>query len=118
MRAGRRDRSHRRHSHRSVCARRAMAPRNRLGERSFFPGHLQTIYRGGETMKQRWKLLGVGSLVLTLLSFSDRAFACTCARPPLPCEAYWQAEAVFIGTVKGLSWIEEEDKIENTVIKR
>jgi hypothetical protein len=34
-----------------------------------------------------------------------------------PCEAYWQAEAVFIGTPKEVSWVELEDKIENSILK-
>jgi hypothetical protein len=34
-----------------------------------------------------------------------------------PCEAYWQAEAVFIGTPKEVSWIELEDKNENSTFK-
>jgi len=69
-------------------------------------------------MNQRLKLLSIGSLALTLLSFSDTAFACTCRQPHLPCEAYGQAEAIFIGTVKELSWIEEEEKIDDLIIKR
>jgi hypothetical protein len=70
-------------------------------------------------MNQKLKLLGIGSLVLTLLAFSDTAFACTCSMgTEPPCEAYWQAEAVFIGTAKELSWIEEEKKLDNLTIKR
>lgn len=64
------------------------------------------------------KLLGIGSLVLALLSFVDTAFACKCARTPTPCEAYGQAHAVFIGTAKELSWIEFEEKLEGVVAKR
>jgi Carboxypeptidase regulatory-like domain len=69
-------------------------------------------------MNRRWKLLSIGSLVLTLSSISETALACACTRPPLPCEAYWQVEAVFIGTAKELSWIEFEEKLENIVLKR
>src|SRR5215813_10277010 len=69
-------------------------------------------------MNHRWKLLSIGSLVLALLSFSETAFACACTRPLLPCEAYWQVEAVFIGTAKDLSWIEVEEKLEGLVLKR
>src|SRR5262249_2372653 len=69
-------------------------------------------------MNRRWKLLSIGSLVLALLSFSETAFACACTRPLLPCEAYWQVEAVFIGTAKDLSWIEFEEKLEGLVLKR
>jgi hypothetical protein len=68
-------------------------------------------------MNQKLKLLSIGSLVLTLLSFSDTAFACSCMGTRPPCEAYWQAEAVFIGTPKEVSWIEIEDKIENSTFK-
>jgi carboxypeptidase family protein len=68
-------------------------------------------------MKRKLKLLSIGSLVLTLLSFSDTAFACDCAGTRPPCEAYWQAEAVFIGTPKEVSWIELEDKTENPTFK-
>src|SRR5262245_66307499 len=69
-------------------------------------------------MNHRWKLLSIGSLVLALLPFSETAFACACTRPPLPCEAYWQVEAVFIGTAKDLSWIEFEEKLEGHALKR
>src|SRR5262245_38785209 len=69
-------------------------------------------------MNHRWKLLSIGPLVLTLLSFSETAYACICERPPLPCEAYWEVEAVFIGTAKELSWIEFEEKHDDLVIKR
>jgi hypothetical protein len=62
-------------------------------------------------MNQRWKLLSIGSIVLALLSLSENVLACQCAGPPPPCEAYWQAEAVFIGTPKELSWLEYEDKL-------
>jgi len=68
-------------------------------------------------MNHKLKLLSIGSLVLTLLSFSDTAFACDCMGTRPPCEAYWQAEAVFIGTAKEVSWIELEDKIENSTFK-
>ena len=69
-------------------------------------------------MNRRWKLLSIGSLVLTLSSISETAFACDCMRTPPTCEAYWQAEAVFIGTAKELSWIEFEEKLEGLVLKR
>src|SRR5215470_4304878 len=69
-------------------------------------------------MNRRWKALSIGSLVLTLLSISETGFACACTRPPLPCEAYWQVDAVFIGTAKEISWIEFEEKLENLVRKR
>jgi hypothetical protein len=65
-------------------------------------------------MNQKIKLLGIGSLVLTLLSFSDTAFACSCAKAPTPCRAYEQAEAVFIGTPKEVSRIESKDEIRNS----
>src|SRR4030095_256476 len=68
-------------------------------------------------MNRRWKLLSIGSLVLTLSSISETAFACACTRPPLPCEAYWQVDAVFIGTAKELSWIEFEEKLEDLALK-
>jgi Carboxypeptidase regulatory-like domain len=68
-------------------------------------------------MNRKLKLLSIGSLVLTLLSFSDTAFACDCMGTRPTCEAYWQAEAVFIGTAKEISWIELEDKIENSTFK-
>jgi Carboxypeptidase regulatory-like domain len=67
-------------------------------------------------MNRKLKLLSIGSLVLTLLS--ETAFACDCMLSPHPCEAYWQVEAVFIGTAKELSWIEFEEKLEDLVIKR
>ena len=69
-------------------------------------------------MKQRWTLLSIGSLVLALLSLSKNALACVCDLTRPPCEAYWQAEAVFIGTPKELYWIEFEDKLPELVIKR
>src|SRR5262245_30846592 len=68
-------------------------------------------------MNQKLKLLGIGSLVLTLLPFSDTAFACSCAKAPTPCQAYGQAEAVFIGTPKEVSGIELKDKIENSAYR-
>jgi carboxypeptidase family protein len=69
-------------------------------------------------MIQRLKLLSIGSLALALLSLSENAFACECWLTRPPCEEYWQAEAVFIGTPKELSWIEFEDKLPEPVIKR
>ncbi|HEU0176632.1 MAG TPA: carboxypeptidase-like regulatory domain-containing protein [Blastocatellia bacterium] len=69
-------------------------------------------------MNQRWKLLSIGSLILALLSFSENAFACVCWLTRPPCEEYWQADAVFIGTPKELSWFEYEDKLPELVIKR
>src|SRR5262245_63030054 len=69
-------------------------------------------------MNRRWKPLCIGSLVLTLLSMCETGFASVCTRPPLPCEAYWQVEAVFIGTAKELSWIEFEEKLEGFALKR
>lgn len=39
-------------------------------------------------MNQKMKLLGIGSLALTVLSFGDTAFACSCAKAPTPCHAY------------------------------
>ncbi len=69
-------------------------------------------------MNQKLKLLSIGLLVLALLSLSENAFACVCGPTSPPCEAYWQAEAVFIGTPKELSWIEYEEKLPELVIKR
>ena len=47
-------------------------------------------------MKRIFLILGF----LTLIGFGGtRAFACSCAGPSAPCEEYWQASAVFIGTV-------------------
>src|SRR5262245_59602415 len=69
-------------------------------------------------MNQRWKLLSIGSLVLALLSLSENALACVCDLTRPPCEAYWQAEAVFIATPEELSWIEFEDNLPELVIKR
>ena len=57
-------------------------------------------------MNQKLKLLGLGSLILTLLSAGESAFACSCAKAPTPRKAYEQAEAVFIGTPKEVSGIE------------
>ena len=37
--------------------------------------------------------------VLLLFAFSAEAVACSCARPPMPCEAYGDAAAIFVGTV-------------------
>src|SRR5262245_22945710 len=69
-------------------------------------------------MNQRWKLLSIGSLFLALLSLSENALACVCWLTRPPCEEYWQADAVFIGTSKELSWFEYEDKLPELVIKR
>jgi hypothetical protein len=68
-------------------------------------------------MNQRLKLLSMGSFVMTLLSFSDTAFACSCMQTPPPCEAYWRAEAVFIGTVKEVSQIELEEEVGGSILK-
>jgi len=38
--------------------------------------------------------------LLPLLLFVDEAQACSCSSAGPPCQAYWQAEAVFIGVVK------------------
>jgi hypothetical protein len=40
-------------------------------------------------------------LVLTFLLFlfAEEGNACSCAGTPMPCEAYWKASAVFLGTV-------------------
>ena len=65
-------------------------------------------------MNQKLKLLSIGSLVLTLLSFSDAAFACECVKTPTPCVAYERAEAVFIGTPTEVSRNESKDKIGNS----
>jgi Carboxypeptidase regulatory-like domain len=65
-------------------------------------------------MNQKIKLLGIGSLVLTLLSFSDTAFACTCVKAPTPCQAYEQAGAVFIGIPKEVSRNESKDNTGNS----
>jgi hypothetical protein len=62
-------------------------------------------------MNQKIKLLGIGSLVLTLLSFSDTAFACTCLKAPTPCVAYERAGAVFIGTPTEVSRNESAVKV-------
>src|SRR5262245_4725235 len=61
-------------------------------------------------MNQRLKMLSIVSLFLTVLLLSDTTFACTCGRS-LPCEGYWQVEAVFIGTVKEVSQIELEEDL-------
>lgn len=37
--------------------------------------------------------------VLFLFAFTAEAVACSCARPPEPCEAYADASAIFVGTV-------------------
>lgn len=37
--------------------------------------------------------------VLFLFVFTAEAVACSCARPPQPCEAYGDAAAIFVGTV-------------------
>lgn len=37
--------------------------------------------------------------VLVLFAFAAEAVACSCTRPPQPCEAYGDASAIFIGTV-------------------
>jgi hypothetical protein len=65
-------------------------------------------------MNQKVKLLGIGSLALTLLSFSDTAFACECAKANTVCRAYERAEVVFIGTPKEVPRNESKDRIGNS----
>jgi hypothetical protein len=36
---------------------------------------------------------------LFLIAFAAQAKACQCAGSPPPCQAYWDASAVFVGTV-------------------
>ena len=38
-------------------------------------------------------------LSFLLFAFADESNACSCAGAPLPCESYWTASAVFLGTV-------------------
>ncbi|HKO60998.1 MAG TPA: carboxypeptidase regulatory-like domain-containing protein [Pyrinomonadaceae bacterium] len=38
-------------------------------------------------------------LFFLIFVFADESNACSCAGSPLPCESYWQASAVFLGTV-------------------
>lgn len=38
-------------------------------------------------------------LSFLLLVFADESNACSCAGDPMPCESYWKASAVFLGTV-------------------
>ena len=37
--------------------------------------------------------------LLWLGLFTSEVIACSCNEPPVPCQAYWEASAVFIGTV-------------------
>jgi hypothetical protein len=39
------------------------------------------------------------SCALLLFAFATQAVACSCAGPGRPCEAYWDATTVFVGTV-------------------
>ena len=41
----------------------------------------------------------LGLLFLLLVLFAGEANACSCAGPGVPCQAYWDASAVFVGTV-------------------
>ena len=40
-----------------------------------------------------------GLLFLLLVLFLGEASACSCAGPSVPCQSYWEASAVFVGTV-------------------
>lgn len=41
----------------------------------------------------------LGLLFLLLVLFAGETNACSCAGPGVPCQAYWDASAVFVGTV-------------------
>ena len=41
---------------------------------------------------------GLASALL-LIAFSTQAVACSCAGDRAPCQAYWEASAIFVGTV-------------------
>ncbi|HWS86465.1 MAG TPA: carboxypeptidase-like regulatory domain-containing protein [Pyrinomonadaceae bacterium] len=47
------------------------------------------------------RLLLVASALLLLALLAREAGACTCAGDRAPCQAYWQADAVFVGAVVG-----------------
>ena len=36
---------------------------------------------------------------LLLIAFSTQAVACSCAGDRAPCQAYWEASTIFVGTV-------------------
>lgn len=68
-------------------------------------------------MNRGWRLFAVTVSLLIIGSFGETVLACSCAMPGAPCEAYWKAVAVFVGTVKELSWAETENNIGDRVIK-
>lgn len=45
----------------------------------------------------------VATAAAQLLGFAGVAHACSCYPPPPPCEAFWEADAVFIGKVAKIS---------------
>jgi hypothetical protein len=47
--------------------------------------------------------LGLAPFLLLLLFSSIRADACSCAGSSTPCEAYWQTDVIFAGTVTGIN---------------
>lgn len=53
------------------------------------------------TSKPSRLLLAVLSFVL-LPCFAGEAFACSCMGERAPCEAYWESDAIFVGTVTGV----------------
>jgi hypothetical protein len=48
-------------------------------------------------------------LLVALVVFSGEARACTCAGGAPPCQSYWQASAVFVGQVVGVSTVGAEE---------
>lgn len=57
-------------------------------------------------MKKQVRFAIKSFLVLcALIAFADRVDACSCMGPRPPCEAYWDASAVFVGTVNFVSTV-------------
>ena len=43
-----------------------------------------------------------------LVVLCEPSYACTCQRPGAPCEEYWRADAIFVGTVTGIRAVKVE----------
>jgi hypothetical protein len=57
-------------------------------------------------------LCGVLSLIATCLAIGERsAYGYQCGRPVPPCQAYWESQRVFVGTVRTIAETREERRV-------